>query len=73
MSPTMHGRASHVNLLIHRTNNCGGDNKAGLPSRIGAVSNRLSINCKKQCGLPKNCVIKQHVRMNYRANHKYLG
>ncbi len=73
MSPTMHGRAKNVNRLINRTNTCGGENKAGLPSRIGDVSNRLAINCKSVCGLPKVCVIKKHVRMNYRPNHKYLG
>ncbi len=73
MSPTMNGRAKNINRLINRTNNCGGDNKAGLPSRIGAVSNRLAINCNTVCGLPKTCVIKQYVRMNYRAGRKYLG
>jgi hypothetical protein len=69
----MNGRAKYVNRLVNRTNVCGGDNKAGLPSRIGAVSNRLAINCNTVCGLPKMCVIKKHVRMNYRAGRKYLG
>ena len=73
MSPAMHGRAKNVNRLINRTNTCGGDNKAGIPSRIGDVSNRLVINCKSVCGLPKTCVPKMNVRMNYRPNTKYLG
>ena len=70
---TQHGRAKHVQLIVNRTNTCGGMNKAGLPSTIGAIANRTVLGCKTICGLPKSCIIKQYVRMNYRAGRKYLG
>jgi len=73
MGTTQNGRANHIGRLVNRTNNCGGDNKAGLASRIGPVANRLQLNCKTQCGLPKECVVKKAIRMHYRAGRKYLG
>lgn len=66
-------RANHNGRLVNRTNNCGGDNKAGLPSRIGPIANRLQLNCKTQCALPKECVVKKAIRMYYRVGRKYLG
>ena len=70
---TQNGRARNVGKLVNRTNTCGGDNKTGLPSKIGAIANRISLGCKHSC--PKNlvCQPKKFIRMNYRAGHKYLG
>ena len=73
MGATQHGRARYVNILINRTNVCGGVNKAGLASTIGPIANRLVLNCNTTCGLPKTCVIKKWPRMNYQAGRKYLG
>jgi hypothetical protein len=70
---TQNGRARNVGKLVNRTNTCGGDNKTGLPSKIGAIANRISLGCKHSC--PKNlvCKPKTFIRMNYRAGKKYLG
>lgn len=73
MGITQHGRARYVNILINRTNTCGGLNKAGLASTIGPISNRLVLNCKNECSLPKVCVINKFHRMNYQAGRRYLG
>ena len=69
----LYGRARNVGRLINRTNTCGGDNKPGLPSKIGPIANRLHIGCNNICGLSKVCQPKKFIRMNYRAGHKYLG
>ena len=70
---TQNGRARNVGKLVVRTNTCGGDNKTGLPSKIGAIANRISLGCKHSC--PRNlvCQPKKFIRMNYRAGKKYLG
>lgn len=71
---TMHGRARFVNRLIARTNVCGGINKSGLPSKIGPISNRSVLSCNSTCQtIPKTCVVKKNILMNYRAGRKYLG
>lgn len=67
-----HGR--FASIIASRTNTCGGNNKSGLPSRIGPVSNRSSIDCRQTCYvMPKVCVVSKPIRMNYRPNQKYLG
>ena len=71
---TMHGRARFVNRLVNRTNNCGGINKSGLPSKIGAVANRMVLACNKTCQVvPKTCEAKKTIHFVYRAGRKYLG
>jgi hypothetical protein len=71
---TMHGRARSVNRLVNRTNVCGGINKSGLPSKIGAVSNRIVLSCSKSCQvIPKTCEPKKSIHFVYRAGRKYLG
>lgn len=67
-----YGRARNVGKLVHRTNICGGDNKTGLPTRIGPISNRLAINCGSTCGVPKVCVAKKYL-FSYRPGRHYLG
>ena len=72
---TQHGRAKNLNSIINQTNTCGGNNKSGLPSRIGPVSNRRVLDCAKTCYvIPTKCVIPLNKFMfNYRPNTKYLG
>ena len=71
---TMNGRARFVNRLVNRTNVCGGLNKSGLPSKIGAVSNRIVLSCNKTCQVvPKTCDVKKNIYFVYRAGRKYLG
>lgn len=71
---TMHGRARFVGTLVNRTNNCGGNNKSGLPSKIGAVANRSMLSCNKTCQvIPKTCEVKKSVHFVYRPGRKYLG
>ena len=70
---TQNGRARRLQSIANRTNTCGGMNKAGLPSTIGPIANRNVLGCNNICGLPKTCVIKNPVRMFYRAGKKYLG
>lgn len=67
-----HGR--FASIIASRTNTCGGNNKSGLPSRIGTVTNRSSYDCRTTCYvMPSVCVVSKPIRMNYRPNHKYLG
>ena len=67
-----HGR--FASLIASRTNTCGGNNKSGLPSRIGPVANRSTFDCRTSCYvMPTICVVSKPVRMNYRPNQKYLG
>ena len=67
-------KTSRTALIVSRTNTCGGDNKSGLPSRIGSVTNRIVFSCRDSCyRVPKVCVISKPILMNYRPNHKYLG
>jgi hypothetical protein len=71
---TMHGRARFVGSLVNRTNTCGGINKSGLPSKIGAVANRMVLSCNKSCNVvPNTCDVKKTVRFVYKAGRKYLG
>ncbi len=61
-------------LIASRTNTCGGNNKSGLPSRMGTVTNRLAFSCRSTCYVvPTTCVVSKSIRMNYRPNQKYLG
>lgn len=71
--PTLNGRAKNIGKLVNRTNTCGGDNKAGLASTIGAIGNRVVVGCKHVCPLSKVCAPRKFVRMAYRAGRKYLG
>ena len=71
---TMHGRAKWRNIIVARTNTCGGNNKSGLPSLIGPISSRNVLSCNKSCSaVPKTCIIKKNVFMHYRHGTKYLG
>ena len=71
---TMNGRARFVNRLVNRTNVCGGINKSGLPSKLGAVSTRHVLSCNKTCQVvPKTCDVKKNIHFVYRAGRKYLG
>jgi hypothetical protein len=72
---SLHGRAKRLNSLINQTNTCGGDKKSGIPSTIGPVSNRNSMQCKNTCYVvPTTCVIPLNKFLfNYRPNTKYLG
>lgn len=68
------GRARYAGMIASRTNTCGGNNKSGLPSRIGAVSNRRNFECGQTCyTLPKVCVITKPILMYYKPGRKYLG
>ena len=71
---TQHGqRAKYAGKLVNRTNTCGGLNKTGLPSKIGAIANRIHLGCKHSCPQNLVCVPKKFIRVNYRAGRKYLG
>lgn len=67
-----HGR--FASIIASRTNTCGGNNKSGLPSRIGTVTNRDAFNCRNTCYvIPKTCVISKPFHFLYRPGRKYLG
>ena len=67
-------RNKQTGIIVSRTNTCGGNNKSGLPSRIGTVTSRLTISCNNTCDkIPKSCVITNSFRLYYRPNRKYLG
>ncbi len=71
---TQHGqRAKSAGKLVVRTNTCGGLNKTGLPSKIGAIANRIHLGCKHSCPQNLVCAPKKFIRVNYRAGRKYLG
>lgn len=68
------GGGRYASLISSRTNVCGGNNKSGLPSRIGTVTNRTAFDCNSTCYvMPTVCVVSKPIHMNYRPNHKYLG
>jgi hypothetical protein len=68
------GGGRYSSLISSRTNVCGGNNKSGLPSRIGPVSNRRAFDCNSTCYvMPSVCIVSKSIRMNYRPNQKYLG
>lgn len=69
------GGGRFASIIASRTNTCGGNNKSGLPSRIGTVTSRLTISCNNTCNqIPKTCVISNNsFRLYYRPGRKYLG
>ena len=73
MAVTHHGNAKSVGKIVNRTNTCGGINKSGLPSKIGAIANRIHLGCKHSCPQNLVCAPKKFIRVNYRAGRKYLG
>ncbi len=73
MAVTQNGRARYNGMLVVRTNTCGGINKSGLPSKVGAIANRIHLGCKHSCPQNLVCAPKKFIRVNYRAGRKYLG
>jgi len=49
----MNGRAKNISRLINRTNNCGGDNKAGLPSRMAMFQTDLRLIARHRVVFPR--------------------